>query len=359
MQPLSAPYYAEAALTARCNLHCGYCYFRNSACETPEELTTGEWLDVFAEFGQMKMFKVILSGGEVLLREDLPQLIEGVCRNNMRFSLLSNGYFFEDRHAVMLKESGRCNSVQISVDGVEEVHDSIRGRGSFARAVRAIGILREHGLRTQVRITIGKHNLGTLMETVRYLLEEAGVPVVAANWAQHFSCKEGDGDSGHLLSMREQLQSMVEVKRVHAAFPERFLVKKAAFTNVANRWKDILDRRELTGASLLRCPAQLERISIRADGAITPCNHISHMVLGWAGKDRIIDVWRNSPVLLEMREHDCDPAEEFPACAACGYNRYCRPAGACFDQSERATPYCLKKYQEAAPDFDFERLEWK
>lgn len=89
----------------------------------------------------MKMLKVILSGGEVLLREDLPQLIEGVCRNNMRFSLLSNGYFFEDRHAVMLKESGRCNSVQISVDGVEEVHDAIRGRGSFARAVRAIGIL--------------------------------------------------------------------------------------------------------------------------------------------------------------------------------------------------------------------------
>ena len=66
MRPLSAPYYAEVALTARCNLHCGYCYFRNSACETPEELTTGEWLDVFAEFGQMKMLKVILSGGEVL-----------------------------------------------------------------------------------------------------------------------------------------------------------------------------------------------------------------------------------------------------------------------------------------------------
>ena len=178
MRPLSAPYYAEVALTARCNLHCGYCYFRNSACETPEELTTGEWLDVFAEFGEMKMLKVILSGGEVLLREDLPQLIEGVCRNNMRFSLLSNGYFFEDRHAVMLKESGRCNSVQISVDGVEEVHDAIRGRGSFARAVRAIGILREHGLRAQVRITIGKHNLGTLMETVRCLLEETGIPAV-------------------------------------------------------------------------------------------------------------------------------------------------------------------------------------
>lgn len=149
------------------------------------------------------------------------------------------------------------------------------------------------------------------METVRYLLEEAGVPTVAANWAQHFSCKEDDGDSGHLLSMREQLQSMVEIKRVHAAFPERFLVKKAAFTNVANRWKDILDRKELAGSRLLRCPAQLERISIRADGAITPCNHISHMVLGWAGKDRIIDVWRNSPVLLEMREHDCDRRRSF------------------------------------------------
>ncbi len=359
MKPLSAPYYAEVALTARCNLACPYCHFRNSASETANELSTEEWLNVFAELGELKLCRLTLSGGEILLRDDLPRLIEGACRNHLRYSFLSNGWLFEERHAEMLKESKRCNLVQISIDGTEKEHDAIRGAGSFSRAIRAVEIIRRHRLPLQVRLTVGKANLGTLMDTARFLLDEIGLPSVAVNWAQHFTSKNDTSDLRHLLSIREQLQCMVEIKEVQAAYPGRFGEGKSGFKHLAARWNDILNRRELVGGALLRCPAHLERIAIRADGAITPCNHISHVVLGYVGRDRIMDLWRNSPILNEMRAHDCDPASTFPACRECEYNPYCRPAWICYELGERATPYCLKQYQEAAPDFDFGALKWK
>lgn len=205
MRPYSSPLRAEAALTSRCNLRCRYCHFFGSAGEKKRELDTAEWLGIFDELGAMKVMELTLTGGEVLLREDLPELIAGIRRNNMRFLLLSNGFAFEEHHAAMLKESGRCVYVQISIDGPEAANDLARGSGTYARAVRAMKLVLRYGIPLTVRMTVGRHNFRLLPETARLMIEENSVRALTCNPAFHFTGKEDESDLPWIMSRREFL----------------------------------------------------------------------------------------------------------------------------------------------------------
>ena len=66
------------------------------------------------------------------MREDLKDLVEGVVQNRMRFSILSNGTLITDDLASFLASTGRCNTIQISIDGsTARTHDMCRGEGNF------------------------------------------------------------------------------------------------------------------------------------------------------------------------------------------------------------------------------------
>jgi MoaA/NifB/PqqE/SkfB family radical SAM enzyme len=75
-------------ITARCNLHCRYCYFFNNPAMVYRDLPGSEWLKFFNELGVLGVMNVTLAGGEPFIREDLPILLEGIVRNRMRFSFL-------------------------------------------------------------------------------------------------------------------------------------------------------------------------------------------------------------------------------------------------------------------------------
>ena len=82
-----------------------------------KDLSTEEWLQFFDELGSLGVMNLSLAGGEPFIREDLTILLEGIVRNRMRFSLLSNGALIDDEMAAFLAGTGRCDHVQISVDG--------------------------------------------------------------------------------------------------------------------------------------------------------------------------------------------------------------------------------------------------
>ena len=75
--------------------------------------------------------------------------------------------------AAFLASTGRCNYVQVSIDGsIPMTHDAMRGKGSFAKAVGGLMTLRRHGVSTSVRVTIHRKNVHDLEGVARFLLEE-------------------------------------------------------------------------------------------------------------------------------------------------------------------------------------------
>ena len=86
--------------------------------------------------------------------------------------------------AAFLASTGRCNYVQVSIDGsMPESHDAMRGKGSFAKALEGLMTLRRHGVHAAVRVTIHRKNVHDLEGVAKLLLEDIGLSSFGTNSA--------------------------------------------------------------------------------------------------------------------------------------------------------------------------------
>lgn len=161
--------------TRRCNLKCVHCYADAEDREFPGELTHDEGkalLDDLADFG---VPAVLFSGGEPLMRRDIFELAEYAIARGLRAVLSTNGCLIDGPTADRIKQVG-FSYVGISLDGLREVHDKVRGkRGSFDEAVQGIRNCRERGIRVGLRYTVHKINLPDL-PGIFDLLDEEDIP---------------------------------------------------------------------------------------------------------------------------------------------------------------------------------------
>ena len=164
-------------VTQRCNLKCVHCYARakNIAFDNELSLSEGKILiDDLAEFGVPVM---LFSGGEPLIRKDLPELAAYTVNKGMRAVISTNGTLITPQLAQTLKDIG-LSYVGISLDGMEKINDRFRGvKGAFSLAVKGIENCKKAGIKVGLRFTINKSNAGQIPEIFK-LLEEMDIPRV-------------------------------------------------------------------------------------------------------------------------------------------------------------------------------------
>ena len=218
--PLSAPAKVYVDVTARCNLRCRYCYHFDSPAAVPDELSAGEWLLFIREMASCGVMNVNISGGEPLIRPDILKILDGFRNLGMRFDLVSNGSLLTAGHADFIASLSRCNFVQLSFDGPEEVHDAARGKGAFAGAVRAIRLLRSRNVPVRLRDTVGRHNLGQLMATAKIVFDELKLPALTTNCVSIENLC-GKDPAGLELSIDDLFAAIEEHFTVAERYPNR------------------------------------------------------------------------------------------------------------------------------------------
>ena len=328
LKAMATPRTVEANVTSRCNLRCRYCSFFDNSATQYQDLPTGPWLRFFDECGDCGVMNVVLAGGEPFIREDLRTLIEGIVHNRMRFELLSNGALIDDGMAAFLSDTGRCNHVQVSVDGSKpETHDACRGRGAFAGAVRGLRILQQHGVPTTARVTVHHHNVHDLENVARLLLEELGLERIGTNSAGYLgSCRQHAADV--LLTPEDRQEAMEALLRLSARYEGRISAAAGPLAE-GRRWREMGEARAAgspafsNGGRLTGCGCPFDKIAVQPDGAFAPCALLPHLELGRMGRDPLVDVWRHSPVLSRLRARSDIPLDRFPFCAECAYVPYC------------------------------------
>jgi SynChlorMet cassette radical SAM/SPASM protein ScmE len=315
-------------ITARCNLRCRYCYFFNNPAMVYRDLPTETWLAFFDELGALGVMSVTLAGGEPFIREDLPALLEGIVRNRMRFSFLSNGALIDDGIAALIARTGRCEYVQVSVDGsCAEVHDACRGQGSFDGAIRGIRTLQRHRLGVAARVTIHRNNVQDLENVARFLLEELGLPDFGTNSAGYMGTCRVNADEV-LLNIAERQAAMTTLRRLAAKYEGRISASAGPLMD-GRMWGRMEEARTQerppfpNGGRLTACGCPNNKIAVRADGVIVPCNMLAHLTLGRINQDSLSDIWRDSPALNRLRNRPAIPLSGFEFCAGCPYIPYC------------------------------------
>jgi len=164
-------------VTRRCNLKCVHCYAHAKNTSFDNELSTDQGkqlIDDLAEFGSPVM---LFSGGEPLVRKDLPQLAAYAVEKGMRAVISTNGTLITPETARNLKKIG-LSYIGISLDGMEEVNDRFRGvSGAFQSALEGIKNSQAAGIKVGLRFTINKFNVNEIPKIFQ-LLEEMDIPRV-------------------------------------------------------------------------------------------------------------------------------------------------------------------------------------
>lgn len=129
--------------TSRCQLHCRHCGSDCLAAGREADMPLADFLralDTIPKKERPPEFTVVLTGGEPLLRPDIEAVGRAIRQRGLRWSMVSNGWFYDEAMHARLMKAG-LGALTISLDGLEAEHDWMRGRsGSFARAEKAIAL---------------------------------------------------------------------------------------------------------------------------------------------------------------------------------------------------------------------------
>lgn len=162
-------------ITQTCNLKCVHCYAHSKNKLYENELTTEEGKAVIDDLAAFGVPVILFSGGEPLMRKDLPELAGYAVSKGMRAVISTNGTLITPEVARTLKEIG-LSYVGISLDGMEEIHDRFRGeKGSFKAAMEGIKNCQDAGIKVGLRFTMNNINVADIPDVFN-LLEEMDIP---------------------------------------------------------------------------------------------------------------------------------------------------------------------------------------
>ena len=310
-------FFIQWHLTERCNLKCRHCY--QSGQSAGADLSLHEVKDVIAEISEAmenwaENYRMDfspsfnLTGGEPLLRDDLLQIIDETRGRGFDVFLLTNGTLISDKKAGAIAGAG-VKGVQVSLEGPEKIHDSIRGQGSFARSMRGVKNLLEAGLTVTLNATLSNINAASLPAMVS-LAHETGVQRLGFSRLV---------PSGRGAGLRPEMLSPMQVKSVYETLLSLDVEDLDIVTGdpVASQMNIKTPDAGCTAAG--GCAAGISGFTILADGTITPCRRLP-LPLGNVRTDSIRTIWASSPILDALR----DRKRYSGRCGSCGKWAICR-----------------------------------
>ena len=197
--PIPSLRYLELQLTDRCNLQCRHCYLGQSG---HQDLSFEQVLRILKEFEEIQGLRLLLSGGEPLLHPQFWKVNDLLRNYDFRSVLLSNGTLITKKVAKRLQ----VHEVQVSLDGMKEGHESLRGRGTFRKALMAIDYLHEAGIQVSVATMIHKDNLKEFDSLVGLLQSKeikewnVDVPCVEGRLKENENLCPSPAEAGPLLN---------------------------------------------------------------------------------------------------------------------------------------------------------------
>jgi radical SAM protein with 4Fe4S-binding SPASM domain len=313
------PIYAVWEITLRCDLACRHCGSR-AGRPRPDELTTAEALDLVAQMADLGVKEVTLIGGEAYLRDDWTEIARAVRARGMQCSIVSGGRAFTPERARAAKDAG-VQAVSISVDGLRETHDRVRGlRGSFDAAMASMDAIRQAGLTLSSNTQVNRWTLGEL-ESVFEVLVKQGV----RTWMVQLTTAMGRaGDEADLLlepfQMLELMPRLARLKeraraaRIHMEPGNNIGYFGPAESTLRDTTPD--RHRGVCGAGLLT-------LGLEANGDVKGCPSLptADYVGGNVRDASLRDIWESTAPLRFMRDRTVDDLWGF--CRTCYYAEAC------------------------------------
>jgi len=310
-------FFIQWHLTEKCNLSCRHCYqgerstdemplsdIRKVAAEAAEMVSA--WSD---DYGVDFSRSMNITGGEPLLRRDLYAVLDAIKKEGFDCYLLTNGTLVTKDAAQAFADLG-LKGIQVSVEGPEHVHESIRGKGSLAASAAGIEHLVEARLPVTINVTLSGLNASSMKHIVDFAVRMGATRV---GFSRLVPAGRGRTMISNMLSpdeVRELYQSIL----AEGVWPIEIVTGDPVASQLGKPLNGDCGSVAVSG-----CSAGVSGLTILPNGDVTPCRRLP-LCLGNVRSDSLRELWAASPILEALR----DRSRYRGQCGTCSRWAHCR-----------------------------------
>lgn len=303
------PLMGEFELTARCNLKCRMCYICRNTNEKEiraEERSVKEWVWLASKARDQGMLFLLLTGGEVFLRQDFKDIYNELSQMGLIISIYSNGTLIHTEIASWLGNTPPSR-IEITLYGASpETYGRVCGNAAgYYKAINGIKLLRSQGIPVQLRTTIIKENLADY-EKMKELAENFGSTLNIVNYVS--PRREGDGTIPEQMRLSPEELAAFEkyVNPINGRIIQRDF-------SLDKKEKDLLKALELDNA--FPCNCGRNTFWITWDGRMIPCSLLDK-ISTHPFEEGFAAAWEKLKKL-------CGDVPACKKCSACSLQEYC------------------------------------
>ncbi|MEM1627527.1 MAG: radical SAM protein [Sulfolobaceae archaeon] len=339
------PVRSRLFITTGCNLGCLHCYV-NAKNPLPDELTEEEFYKIIDELIKSGLLYLTITGGEPLIKKHLVlKIIKYASKYGIIIRLNTNGLLIDEEIA---KEFSLIPNfhVSISLDGPKEIHERIRGKGTFDKVVNNIKILRKYNVRVAISSVLTKPNIPYMEEMVKLAIkldtQEIRFPIFLPLGRGKFNRELLEPD---ILDLFKAGKEFSRLTRIYGDKIAMSIDLPPAFID-----SDVLYNPKYEFLKY-GCYVGFVRLDIFPDGKIYPCDTFADndFIITNCRNNRKLDfisIMNSSVVLSKIRESS-DKLKGI--CGICKFNQTCR--GHCraysynvYKDLSSPNPLCQKLY---------------
>jgi MoaA/NifB/PqqE/SkfB family radical SAM enzyme len=307
-------------LTGRCNLKCKMCYVckdSNDKSAMKAERTAKEWIRLAEEARDAGTLFLLLTGGEVFLREDFKAIYEEICMMGLNTQIYTNATMITPKIASWI---GRIppSSMEVTLYGASpETYYKVCGDASgYERAVRGIDLLLKEGINLKVRTTVIKDNSEDFFK-IAELADSRNIELSLVNYVSpRRDCCSSQVDSMR-LSPHESVQYESRINKYYKVKNEQLEVSPSNNTqtdhDAVSTGERVINYKNIDNP--FECSAGNYSFWVTWDGKMTPCGLMDNPSVEPFNKS-FANSWNKL-------QEDCKCVPVCDECRVCEYKDYC------------------------------------
>ncbi|MBU7032367.1 MAG: radical SAM protein [Theionarchaea archaeon] len=305
-------------LTRECNLHCEHCY-SDAGSPRDDELSFAEIKSLIDQLAGMGVLSLTLTGGEPLLHPRLFDIMKYARKNHLSLLLFTNGTLVIPQVAQKLSQL-RVYRAAVSIDGPDAgTHDQIRGvEGAFQKALRAIILLKNFEIPTQVNICLSRSNYEKFNE-ILYLMKHLGVTQFRVRPVTFSGRKSFSQQENQVAGKGQDNQDREDL----CITPVEYVEALRLLYDFNMKELNIPESKEMDySLQEVNCGIGKKSLTVKSDGTVVPCPIFGEDVsLGNIREHSLLDIWNDSDFLNTCRSMN---VFETHPCKDCQFSGICK-----------------------------------
>lgn len=286
----------------------------------------------------LKRFAV--TGGDPFEYADFERFLDELSVRGKEINILGIPERVTKENLEMLSKYN-VTTYQVSLDGMKNTHDMIRGEGSFDKTIEALKFIEnKSSIKAHIMYTINRENCDEMFDLIDYLLKED----ISALFSFDFMVLEGNAKSNLNLLEKDKVDEILDryrkirmkLKHTNSKLVLKEKIKLFETFNINDANKKFKKYSYISG-----CSCGIASISILPNGNLLACRRLP-VVIGNLVTEDYAELFFNNPIMRKLRR-----ISSFKECNNCDYAKVCRgcPALAYSVTGDifGAMPYCNKK----------------